>query len=712
MNVQLSSKNYVHILVVAVLGLLIYSNTFNAPFVFDDARYIVNNPAIQDFQYFRNPSSVESLEIVPELQHAFRTRILGHLTFALNYKLNGLEVTGYHVFNFMIHILNGFLVYWLVILTFGTPYFSTRSAARGDFDIVRYRDAIAFFSALLFISHPIQTQAVTYITQRFASLATLFCVLAVVAYVGSRLSQTPSTRWLGYCLALISAVLAMLTKEISFTLPAVIALYEFMFFDGRLSRRIQRLIPFFLTMSIIPLSLLAANRSGPDAGGLAESMQSLAISHDVSRWEYLITQFRVIVTYLRLLVFPVEQNLYYDYPVYRSILEPSVVLSLLLLLLIAFLSVYLFYRSVDPAVRHRQSFRLFAFGIFWFFITLSMESSIIPIKDVIFEHRVYLPSVGIFLAFAVAVIAGLGRLGLAEDRVRRASAAMLFVVVLSFGATTYARNEVWGSEIRLWEDVVKKSPAMPYNHMELALVYERAGRIDDALREYTIATEMDAEYINHFILGNIYSKADRIEEAIQEYSIMIGLHPDHSASYNNLGLLYERQGRIEEAKKYYTLAGRVGDSSANAHFNLGKTHDAEGNVDEAVAEYLMAIQIDPEHGDAHNNLAINYSRLGRIDDAIEHFRIAAGINPESARIHYNLGVMYGKQGRVDNAISEFLRVIDIDQDWDSAHYNLGVSYRMQGRFEEAIREFQIAIELNPNHAAAKAAVEELTNGKK
>ncbi len=709
MMVQLSNKNYVHILVVAVLGLLIYSNTFSAPFVFDDARYIVDNPAIQDLQYFRNPSSVQSLDLLPELQHAFRTRILGHLTFALNYKVNHLDVTGYHVVNFVIHVLNGLLVYWLVLLTFATPFFTKRGAGEGEPGIVKYRDLIAFLSALFFISHPIQTQAITYITQRFASLATLFYVLSVVAYARSRLSVTAGMKYASYAVALGSAVLAMLTKEICFTLPAILVLYELMFFNGRLQRRVASLVPFVMTMAIIPFSLLAAGDRGPDIQGFSESMEKLAISHDVSRWEYLITQFRVIVTYLKLLVFPVDQNLYYDYPVSRSILEPTVLLSLLLLLVIAFSAVYLFFRSLDPEDRHRHSFRLFAFGIFWFFVTLSMESSIIPIKDVIFEHRVYLPSVGIFIAFVVAIFGGLDRFGLAGDGRRGVAAAILFVAVLALAGTAYVRNGVWGSEIRLWEDVVSKSPAMPYNHMELSFAYERAERLDDAIREYTTAITLDEEYVNHYTLGTLYLRADRFEEAILEFSIMIERYPDHTSAYNNLGLAYEKLGRIEDAKKQYVAAGRVG--SANAHFNLGKLYEAEGNVDGAVAEYLAAIQINLEHGDAHNNLATNYARLGRIDDAIEHFLIAADLDPGSAQIHYNLGVMYGQLGRVDKAIREFLRAIDSDQGWDSAHYNLGVSYRMQGRFEEAIREFQITVELNPNHAAAMGAIEDLARRK-
>ena len=192
----------------------------------------------------------------------------------------------------------------------------------------------------------------------------------------------------------------MKSKEIALTLPVIIVLYEFCFFREspfhKTSRqRLKRylyLLPLLLTLLIIPLSMM--DFSKPVENFVEHIDAPSRETLNISRADYLLTEFRVIVTYLRLLVFPVKQSIDYTYPVYHSFLQPQVFLSFLLLLTIFSLGVYLFYRSLSSS----PGLRLIAFGIFWFFITLSVESTIIPIKDVIFEHRLYLPSVGFFIA--------------------------------------------------------------------------------------------------------------------------------------------------------------------------------------------------------------------------------------------------------------------------------------------------------------------------
>jgi hypothetical protein len=271
------------------------------------------------------------------------------------------------------------------------------------------------FAALLFAVHPIQTQAVTYIVQRFASLAALFYLFALVTYIKFRLIslQTPILegqhhrpgisvkRYALYAVSLISVILAMKTKEFAFTLPVVMAICEFMFFKETLKRRMLYLAPIILTMVIIPPSLSDTSGSLSEIGGIDEAAAEISGARDkISRWDYLNTQFRVIVTYIRLLFLPISQNLDYDYPIYRSFFSPAVILSFMFLLLLFGIGIYLFYIS---RITH-CALRITAFGIFWFFVTLSVESSVIPIDAL--EHRVYLPSVdSLLLTSAIRLLA-------------------------------------------------------------------------------------------------------------------------------------------------------------------------------------------------------------------------------------------------------------------------------------------------------------------
>ena len=386
-------KPIVHILLIVITGLIAYSNTFHVPFQFDDINNIVKNSFVQDLRYFTEPSKAKTAEVKGVEYYAFKydgfkNRFIGFLTFALNYKAHGLNVTGYHIVNLAIHIINALLVYWLVVLTLQTPWFNVIASAakqspspeiassrntgtRNDNGALFQPSAfnphpslIALFSSLLFISHPIQTETVTYIIQRLTSLATLFYLLSLVMYVkfrmqdaGYRIQDKESKNRVScivYLVSLISAVLAMKTKEIALTLPIIIVLYEIFFFSKsqihpsptRLTPyalRFLYLTPFLLTLLIIPLSHIEAPQSAGDLFG--DISETVRVQTDMSRLNYLFTEFRVIVTYIRLLFLPINQNLDYDYPVYNSFLNPHVFLSFLFLLSIFGLGVYLFYCS-------------------------------------------------------------------------------------------------------------------------------------------------------------------------------------------------------------------------------------------------------------------------------------------------------------------------------------------------------------------------------
>lgn len=506
-----------HALLIALVGLFAYSNTFHAPFHFDDIPNIVDNPIVKDFKYFAEPPAAKEFA----LYDAFRTRFIGYLTFALNYSLHDLDVPGYHIANLAIHIINALLVYLLGLLTFKTPYFKVHSSSSMVYENTKSSTMIAFFSALLFISHPIQTQAVTYIVQRLASLATMFYLLSLVAYINCRLSSSSTKRYSFYAVSLISAVLAMKTKEIAFTLPVIIVLYELMFFGREIKKRILYLIPILLTLLIIPLTLLG---TGKPVGNLISDMsEATRVQTTVSRLDYLFTQFRVIVTYIRLLFLPINQNLDYDYPIYHSFFDPGVFMSFLLLLSLCSFAVYLL---ITSRIKRHVS-RLIAFGIFWFFITLTVESSIIPIVDVMFEHRVYLPSVGAFMAITTTLFYGTSRIKHTWPQIERAIIPAFALVVIVLSGTTYARNIVWRDEVGLWEDVVKNSPENARGHNNLGLAYSKNDWIDKGMEHFQIAARIKPNYMEaHFNLGLEYFGRGRTDMAQSEFEMALKLKPD------------------------------------------------------------------------------------------------------------------------------------------------------------------------------------------
>jgi tetratricopeptide (TPR) repeat protein len=509
---------------ILLLGLFAYSNSLQGAFVYDDFHTIRDNP------------SIRSLGAVFADGGWRFVRVLGLLSFALNFRLGGLSVVGYHATNVAIHLASALLVYALVALTFRSP----RVAGSR---LVPLRRAIGFVAAALFVTHPVQTQAVAYLTQRYTSLATFFCLASLVPYAAWRLgreSDRPGGARQGalLSLAILADVAAMFTKEISFALPFGILLYEALFFRGPWRRRAWYLAPFALTLPIVPLNHLLRPLGPPSPDQPAPLGQA----------DYLITQVAVVGDYLRLLVLPVGQALDHAFPVYRSLLSPRVLLSAAIIALLSAAAVLPLLAdrgrrswSPDPAAR------LVSFGIAWFFLGLAPQSTLVPNPDVLMEHRVYLPSIG--AAVAVATV-----LGLIATRARGAHPARVVLLTglglsLVLATATMTRNEVWRSELSLWRDSASKSPSTSRSHANLGTLLMRAGETEAGLAELRQAVALAPDWAwPRAQLGAALLQAGRLSESEAELRRSLAGNPDDLEACFNLGALLARTGRQEEAR--------------------------------------------------------------------------------------------------------------------------------------------------------------------
>ena len=580
---------------IPLIGILAYSNTFSVPFQFDDDAYVVNNPVIREFHSFLDPKEITSgttlsPTALPEaLRFAFFTRVLGYLSLAANYRLHGLDVTGYHVVNLLIHILNALLVYLILLHTFDTVA-SPRSAGGK-----KSSDVFALIASLLFLCHPIQTHAVTYITSRFVLQASFFSLLALAAYIQFRSSVDGRGRHGFKALSVIALVAAMLTKEFTFTVPFIIALYEIFFFTGSLRERVWALSPLVLTLPIIPLLLYLQQGSLSVIDSTMRTITAADVSH-ISRSDYLLTQFRVVAMYLGLLFLPVGQNVDHDILVRHSLAEPAVLASSLLMLALLSFAGYCYHHS-GKGIRVPE-LRIVSFGILWFFTALSVESSIIPLGELSAEYRLYLPSIGMIM-----VVTSLGAAACRYSPNRKVIYGIAAGLIVLLCAATMLRNRVWRSEISLWEDAAGKSPALMRPHQNLGLYYSMQGRLGEALGEL--------------------QKAIRIE-------------PRNYELHNNLGIVYKQRGELPAAIREYQIALQLNPKDPMAHYNLGNIYLMQGNLPEAIREYQYCLKGAPEYDEAHNNLGIAYERLGRYADAIVEYGAAVRLNPENRHARDNL----------------------------------------------------------------------------
>lgn len=524
---------------ICFLGVVIYSNTFLCSFHLDDNNSIVPNLAIRNIQDWQ------------AIWDFWPSRFITYFTLAVNYYFQQLDVWGYHFFNLAAHLTCAVLVWYFLLLTFTTP-------ALREKKVSHYSKFIALFAGLIFVANPVQTQGVTYIVQRAVSMTTLFYLSSVIFYIKFRLLPEEKTAaGLKICYyggSLIAAVLAMFTKEMAITLPFAIWFYEFSFFKAQKRINWKHLIPFFLTLLIIPLTIFLTK-----SVDIVQMHRTLEPSPGISAWHYLLTQFRVLVTYIRLAFIPLNQNLDYDYPIIKTLLSLPVLASLLFLT-----AIFIF------ALRAFRNYRLISFGIFWFFLTLLPESSIIPIKDVIFEHRLYLPMVG----FSIFLASGL--YFLFKERRIKTMVIAFSLLVFSYSILTYQRNKVWKDELTLWNDVIRKSPLKARGYNIRGKVYRSQGDFERAIADYNKGIELDPGLaMTYYNRGNAYQGNGEFNRAILDYNKAIELDPNYFDAYNNRGNAYQNKGEFNRA----------------------------------ILDYDKAIEINPNFADAYNNRNIACSKI-------------------------------------------------------------------------------------------------------
>lgn len=606
-----------------IVGLAVYSNVItDGAFLFDDFEYVIGNPIITD---------LSSTNISDPRQ-------VGYFTFALNYALGGEDPLGYHLFNIIVHIANGLLLF-LLFRTLVTALNNGQETA----DIHRYS---AFLAALIFIVHPVQTQAVSYVTQRFTSLASFFYILAVYLYLKARSRIEQRQTWIGhYAAAIAATVLAMKTKEIAFTLPFILLLFEALVlrWSGLKKRRFIFLVPFAVTLVIIPLSIF-----GPDFGLLNPSPGVAGITRvdkiydltERSSMQYLFTQFRAIVVYVRTLLLPVSLRVVYDFPVSRKFFDLPVIASFIFLLSFFFAALYS-WRKGSSCGDDRQlsvSYRIFALAIFWFFITLSVESSVIPIKDVIFEHRVYLPSVGFFMAGAVVIVHLSERLLRNAVPLARLAVPALFICLpLAFG--TYIRNEIWTDEVKLWDDVVQKSPNKPIGYNNRGMALAKRGDYKRAIEDYDRTISYFPKNMSDMLL---WENADMTPSNIAK-------------TYAARGDIYAAIGNVEKARADYKRAkdSFVMPVDIDDTLRLADLFVRKGAFIHALEEYNKILQWDPENIKALNDRANTYSRMKRFTEAIGDFTRIIAFDPDFVLAHHNRGIARAWSGDNIGAIADF-----------------------------------------------------------
>jgi tetratricopeptide (TPR) repeat protein len=600
-TIQKTNENsvliWIGLVAIILLGLFIYSNSHDCSFQFDDKHNITNNETI------RNISNIK------EMWESNKSRIVPVYTFAINYHFSKYNVGSYHLLNIIIHLIASCLVFWIIRLLFKSPILK-------DHSLTKHQTSIALITALMFVSHPLATSAVTYIVQRMASMVAMFYLLSIGFYLKGRLNKEKAVLY--YSLAGITALFAFLTKENAYTLPLAIALIEIFFFTTKnividfKDKKIVFALLGTVAFIVITLSIFSFSIFNPIA-------PSSLNRETITSSNYFITQLGVIVKYLQLLILPINQNIDHDVKLTSNLFELSTLLSGLFLVSLVALAIYLFNKN-----------RIVSFGIIWFFLTISIESSIIPITDLIFEHRTYLPSFGFYLIVSSIIYQYI------YSRNKGLTTALFVFIIGSYSLLTIQRNKVWKDEISLWTDANIKAPNKVRPFLNLGYAYGNKQQWDKAIYNFNNVNRLEPNY--------------------------------HAAAYSNLGIAYWAIGQKEKSMENYSIAIKVDSTYADAYYGRGVCYYYLNDQDKSLQDYSKALKY-LQRPELYFNRGLIYSNKKMWNEAITDFSKAISTTPENSSLYYNRGLAYGGMNQWELAADDFTKTLELDPQNKSAESN-------------------------------------------
>jgi tetratricopeptide (TPR) repeat protein len=611
-------------LALVLAALAAYHNSFSVPFIFDDSASIVQNETIRHLSHLG-----EVLKGPPWAALTVNGRPLLNLSLAINYALGGLDVGGYHWVNLAIHGLAALALFGVVRRSLLQPVLAD--------SLGHAAVPIAFMTALLWILHPIQTEAVTYLIQRAESQVSLLYLLTLYAFIRAT-SVEKGSAW--YLLTIAFCLLGMAAKEVMVTAPVMVFFYDRTFVAGSFGNAWRRRWWLYAGLAATWL-LLAWLMLGSGSRGEAGAFDS------GTRWyQFAGTEFGVVLHYLRMIFWP--SPLILDYG--GSVLEENGLrIALSGLVVLALLA------GTVAALKWRP---VLGFLGCWFFGILAPTSSFVPIVDTIFEHRIYLALAAVLVLLVVGVQRWLGRGGF----------WILAALAVAFGFLATIRNRDYRSEFAIWTDTVAKRPdnARAYNN-----------------------------------LGSLWLARDNLVEAERCFRAAVQLRPGYPSANYNLGIVLTRTNRPADAVPFFLKAINVEENFVDARVNAGIALTRIGRPADAVTQYLAALKLQPTSPDIHYNLGLALSQVGRLDGAIHEYEAALRLDPTLAQAHADLAAVQARQGDIPAAARSYLEAIRLQPGLAAAHLGLGDLLIQASRFPEAIEEYRKVLQAEPENVHAR-----------
>lgn len=687
---------------IVVLGLVAYGNTLLNGFVYDDPLVVEGNPFITSFS---------------NLSHLFDSdyylgsgetswRPVATVSYFIDYQLWQFNPFGYHLTNLVLHILNALLFYYLLLNLIPILGKDILEKNKSFFNYFY----LAFFSALVFVLHPLTGEAVNAVGFRHELLLTFFFLLSLLLYLKSRFTTSKQKGSILYSFSLIFYMLAMLSKEMAIVLPFFIILFEFYFSKKEKTKFFKKnnlilFIGYFIILSLyIWIRFFIFAFPEETIGSLLN--EKLLLGGNIYSW--FLTVIVIFASYIKLFLFPLHLSPEHIIQVQDSLFDFKVVLSLFSLFFILFL-----------VIKNFKKKPLITFSLLWIFIPLITVSNIIPLNHPMAERYLYLSCLGFSLFFAYLLLS-LFRMKFLSTKKTIVFSGIFFL--LAFYLTrivTY--NRIWRNKETFWKSVVLDNPpphrarsysalglvyyregnyqkaenyfkkslqqgpyyAKAYNN--LGLLYCQRGDWDRGIEYFNKALFLDPNLIKAYSnLGLAYVEKKELDKAIESYKQVIKVNPYLAESYSNLGQAYLIKNEYQKAIDYFKKALNLNPHLAKVYSNLGKAYWFKADVYRAIEHYNKALELNYRLDKTHANLGQAYLSLNQIEKSLNHYKEAIKFNPKRYNYYFDLGLVYLKKGKNNQAINQFEKVLEIVPEFGPAYYNIAISYYRIGKYNLAI----------------------------
>lgn len=599
---------YLGYALLAACACLVYVNSLHNPFHYDDFHSIVHNERLRSLEeiprFFVDPTAFSS-----EPENAmYRPLLL--LTFAVNFAVSGYQTWSYHLLSLAIHV--GCV---LLVMALG------RRLLGGGWG--------AWWAALLFAVHPINSESLNYISSRSEIMAALPSLLACWLF----LQIEQRGRWAAIG-TVVAYALALLSKSVSIVIPAVLLVYVLLL-ERRWCREWTYL---FSALGGVALLYIAGIWTFFARATLEQPVRGF----DEQFW----TQCKALIFYAKMLLWPEGLSVDHQFLISDSLFDPIAASAFVCVGSLLFLAFY-----------HVRRHPLPAFFLVWFLVTLA-PSSLVPLNVLVNEHRLYVPGI----AFCWSLGYGLDRLREKWVTSDALLAGMAVVIALAMAWTTFQRNAVWSSPLTLWRSAALNAPLMARPYMYWGEALEKEGHSGEAIAAYRHALRRDPGFAAvYYRLGMSYLTTGQNKSAVDALSRGTEVDPVDGAMWASLGEALRGMGRWDESLQAYQRAALLLPQDSAVLNNLGNTYQVLNQPQRALEAHMSAVKVTPDDAQTQVNLGNAFTMLGQHKEALQAFRRAVELDSTYAGAWLSLASALEKVKQVGRAIEAYERAAELDE---------------------------------------------------